>query len=69
MSEADSTLAESSIDDIDLDLLEYLQSLTPQERIQRHDGALELVLALRKAAIQHYGFDPRVAASADDEQG
>jgi hypothetical protein len=35
--------------DIDLELLAYLQTLTPAERIARHEAALELVRALRKA--------------------
>jgi hypothetical protein len=45
--------------DVDLDLLEYLQSLTPRERVLRHDQALELVQALRRAGVVHYGVDPR----------
>lgn len=43
----------------DLDLLEYLQTLTPAERMARHEAALELVRALRKAGTEFYGFDPR----------
>lgn len=53
-------------DDIDVDLLEYLQTLTPAQRIERHEAALELVRALRKAGTEHYGFDPRAVASAGD---
>lgn len=45
--------------DIDFDLLEYLQTLTPAERMARHEAALELVRALRKAGAEFYGFDPR----------
>ena len=56
-------------DDIDVDLLDYLQTLTPSERIERHEAALELVRALRKAGTEHYGFDPRAVASADDREG
>ena len=52
-------------DDVDLDLLEFLQSLSPAERMRRHESALQLVLALRKAAIAHYGFDPRTAATPE----
>ncbi len=45
--------------DLDVDLLEYLLSLSPGERVRRHAQALELVRALRQAAVRHYGFDPR----------
>ena len=44
---------------IDVNQLEYLMSLTPTERLRRHDQALELVRAMREAGIKHYGFDPR----------
>ena len=46
-------------DDVDLDLLAFLWSLTPAERLRRLEQALELVRALRSAGIRHYGFDPR----------
>ena len=51
--------------DLDVNLLDDLASLTPAERMQRHDAALQLVLALRKAGEAHYGFDPRAVAAAD----
>jgi hypothetical protein len=54
-----SALPAPSLEDVDLDLLAYLQTLTPAERLARHDGALELVRALRKAGEAHYGFNPR----------
>jgi hypothetical protein len=44
---------------IDIYQLEYLLTLTPAERLRRHDAALEFVLAARKAGIRYYGFDPR----------
>jgi hypothetical protein len=44
---------------IDIHQLEYLLTLTPMERLMRHDDALAVVLAVREAGIQHYGFDPR----------
>jgi hypothetical protein len=44
---------------IDTDQLEYLLTLTPAERLKRHDAALAFVLAARKAGIRYYGFDPR----------
>jgi hypothetical protein len=44
---------------IDICQLEYLLTLTPAERLRRHDAALEFVLAARQAGIRYYGFDPR----------
>ncbi len=44
---------------IDIHQLEYILTLTPAERLRRHDGALALVLAAREAGIRFYGFDPR----------
>ena len=43
---------------IDVRQLEYLLTLTPAERLARHDAALALVLAAREAGIRYYGFDP-----------
>ena len=59
----------SADEDIDVDLLEYLLTLTPAQRIERHEAALELVNALRKAGTEHYGFDPRAVASAGRSEG
>ena len=44
---------------IDVSQLEHILTLTPAERLKRHDAALALVLAAREAGIRHYGFDPR----------
>jgi hypothetical protein len=44
---------------IDICQLDYILTLTPAERLQRHDAALAFVLAARKAGIRYYGFDPR----------
>jgi hypothetical protein len=44
---------------IDTFQLEYLLTLTPAERLRRHDAELALVLAAREAGIRYYGFDPR----------
>ncbi len=44
---------------IDLSITDYLLTLTPEQRLERHDQALELVRALRQAGIDYYGFDPR----------
>lgn len=63
------SVPESTIEDVDLDLLEELQALTPAERMTRHEAALELVLALRKASREHYGFDPRAVAAAGSGEG
>ncbi len=45
---------------IDGCLLDYALTLSPRERLTRHDQALEVVLAVRQAGIQYYGFDPRL---------
>lgn len=50
---------------IDLSLTDYLLSLTPLERLERHDQALELIRAARAAGREHYGFDPRPAQAPD----
>jgi hypothetical protein len=50
---------------IDLSQLDYLLTLTPHERLKRHEQALDLVSAVRKAGIQLYGFDPRSTDSPD----
>jgi len=50
---------------IDLVQLDYLLSLTPSERLKRHEQALDLVNAVRKAGIRLYGFDPRSTGSPD----
>ena len=43
---------------IDTNQLEYLLTLTPAERLRRHDAALAFVMAAREAGIKYYGFDP-----------
>jgi hypothetical protein len=44
---------------IDMSQLEHLLTLTPAERVKRHDAALTFVLAARAAGIRYYGLDPR----------
>ena len=44
---------------IDVSGIDERLVLTPEERLARHDRAVELVRALREAGIRHYGFDPR----------
>ena len=58
-------LEEDDEDDLDRDLLDYLQTLTPAERLQRHSNALELVRKLRAAMEARLGFDPRAPETAD----
>ncbi len=53
---------------IDVSQLEYLLTLTPAERLRRHDQALELVRAMRRAGIEYYGFDPRLPETPDRPQ-
>ena len=49
---------------IDVDQLEFLLTLTPAQRLRRHDGALALVRAAREAGIRYYGFAPRSPGAA-----
>ena len=44
---------------IDARQLEYTLTLTPAERLRRHDAALALVSAARKAGSRYYGVNPR----------
>ena len=44
---------------VDMNQLEYLLTLTPLERVMRHDAARDFVIAAREAGIRYYGFDPR----------
>jgi hypothetical protein len=44
---------------IDMSQLEYLLTISPLERVLRHDAARDLFLAAREAGIHYYGFDPR----------
>ncbi|MEE9293778.1 MAG: hypothetical protein V3W34_02275 [Phycisphaerae bacterium] len=45
---------------IDVSLLEHRLTLTPAERLARHQQALQLVRAMRQAGTAYYGFDPRL---------
>jgi hypothetical protein len=44
---------------IDVNQLDYILSLTPAERLRRHDAALILARAAREAGMRYYGFDNR----------
>ena len=57
-----------TLEDIDRDLVDYLQTLSPAERVTRHEQARELVHALRNAGANHYGFDPRAITDPDYER-
>jgi hypothetical protein len=45
---------------IDTGRIEFLLTLSPAERLRRHDIARPLIIAARQAGIQYYGFDPRL---------
>jgi hypothetical protein len=49
--------AGASHPDLDLDLLDYLQSLTAAQRLERHDQALALARALWRAGRNMDGVD------------
>lgn len=44
---------------IDVNQLDYILSLTPAERLRRHDAALIFVRTAREAGIRYYGIDNR----------
>jgi hypothetical protein len=50
---------------IDTERLEFLMTLSPAERLRRHDMMLPLILAARQAGIRYYGFDPRLTETAE----
>jgi len=49
-----SILEEARCAGIDLDLMDYILALSYEERIERHESARELVLALRAAGVAYY---------------
>jgi len=53
---------------IDVSRIEYMLTLTPIERLRRHDRALVLVRAVRQAGIAYYGFDPRLPETPGQKQ-
>lgn len=44
---------------VDVSLLEYNLTLTPEQRLIKHEVARRRVAAFRQAGKAHYGFDPR----------
>ncbi len=55
--------------DVDVSLIDYLLTLTPTERLLRHEQALIFVEELRKAGREYYGFDPRDLIEAHRPSG
>ncbi len=51
--------------DIDLNLLELSLRMTPAERIAHHNGALELVLAIERAAAGQNAAQPSDPQTAE----
>jgi hypothetical protein len=51
--------------DVDVSLIDYLLTLTPTERLLRHEQALVFVEEFRKAGREYYGFDPRDLVEAN----
>ncbi len=47
-----------SMNDFEESEIDWMLSLTPEQRLQRHDNFLELVRALREAGRKFYGRDP-----------
>lgn len=48
---------------IDMSQIDYLLTLSPQERLKRHEQARSLVMMLRQASREHYGIDLRNSES------
>lgn len=53
MTNLEQTLEDARLAGIDLDLLDSNLALTYEERVLRHESALELVLALREAGAAY----------------
>jgi hypothetical protein len=53
MNPPDRAIEEARRAGLDLHLLDSNLALTPEERVLRHESALELVLALKEAAATH----------------
>jgi len=53
MTNLEQTLEDARRAGIDLDLLDSNLALTYEERVLRHESALELVLALREAGVAY----------------
>lgn len=50
---------------IDIGQLDFLMTLSPAERLRRHEIVRPLIVAARQAGIDYYGFDPRSAETTE----
>ena len=50
---------------IDIGQLEFLLTLSPAERLRRHEIVRPLIIAARQAVIHYYGFDPRLTETTE----
>ena len=64
MSDAEKALAEAERVGLDLSLVDSNLRLSIDERLWRHDSALELVLEMRRAGKALHAQTPPVAATA-----
>ena len=55
---------EEALRDVDVSQIEWLLSLSVDERLQVHQNFLELIDACRQAGRDYYGFDPRAVIEA-----
>lgn len=53
------------IAEVDIEQLRDLQALTPEQRLERHEIARQLVLELRKLGQEYYGHHLRPAKEAN----
>ena len=64
MSHVRDPIAEAASAGIDLSLLDSNLALSFEERLLRHDSALEFATALREAGAVYYASTPRTSASS-----
>jgi hypothetical protein len=56
---------EQDEDGIDVSLIDYMLSLTPDQRLHMLEDWVALDKAMTDARIKHYGFDPRDVVEAE----
>ena len=56
---------EARADGIDTGRIEFLLTLSPAERLRRHDVVGLLIIAAQQAGMQYYGFNPRLTGRAE----
>lgn len=54
--------------EVDIEQLRDLQALTPEQRLERHEGARQLVMKLRQLGQEYYGYDPGSVTQAAIEK-